>query len=66
MLPQFWWGMSPKERKTSVDIVGKYGENEYDIDSIDEINDTLLIPYAAMDQLRVCVAIAEEHSEAMH
>ena len=55
-------GVSPKERQTAVDIVGKYGVNTYDLSCIDEIHDTLLIPYTDMDQLHVCVVIAQEHS----
>ena len=60
-LPQFWWGVSPKYIQTAVDIVGKYGGDAYELVCIDEIHDTLLIPYADMDQLRVCVVVAEEH-----
>ena len=26
LLPHFWWEMSPKETKTAVEIVRKYGE----------------------------------------
>ena len=40
--------------------------NIYDLACIDEIHDTLLIPYTDMDHLRVCVVIAEEHSETIH
>ena len=57
--------MSPKERQTAVYIVGKYGENAYDLSCIYEIHDTLLIPYADMDQLRVCVVISEENLETI-
>ena len=53
--------MSPKERQTAVDIVSKYGEKSDNLACIDEIHDALLIPYGDMDQLRVCVVIAEEH-----
>ena len=48
-----------KREKTALDIVGKYGENSYDLACIDEIHDTFLIPYADMVQLRVFVFIAE-------
>ena len=58
--------MSPKERQTAVDIVGKYGENAYDLDCINDIRDTLLIPYADICQLRVCVVIVEEHLETIY
>ena len=40
-LPQFLWGVSPKERQTYVYIVGKYGGNVYDFACIDEIHDTI-------------------------
>ena len=41
-------------------------ENVYDLVWIGEIHDTLLIPYADMDQLRVCVVIAEEYLETIN
>ena len=51
--------MSPKEIQTAVDIVSKYGEKAYELARIDEIYYTLLIPYADMDYISVCVVIAE-------
>ena len=57
--------MPPKERQTDLYIVRKYGKNAYDLACIDEINETIFIPYADMDQLRVCVVIVEEHPETV-
>ena len=33
----------------------------YDLACIDEIHDTLLITYADMNQIRVCVVIEQKH-----
>ena len=49
-----------------MDIVRKYGENAHALVCIDEIHDTLLNPYADMDQLHVCVVVVEEHLETIH
>ena len=57
--------MSWKEIQAYVNIVRKYGENAYALACIDDIHETLLITYADMDQLRVCVVIAEENLETI-
>ena len=57
--------MHPRERKLAVDIVTKYGENSFDLACVDEIHETLKIPFSDMDNLRVCVYIGKEHPETL-
>ena len=65
LLPKFWWGMTPTGRKQIVNIVAKYGDNSFGLECLDELHESMNIPYTDMDNLRVCVYISNEHLETL-
>ena len=66
LLPSFWWGVNSENRQNTLDISRKYGDRSFSLECTDEMHRTLHIPYADMDNLRVCVYIAEEHPETIN
>jgi hypothetical protein len=63
LLPSFWHGMKPDERRLVVATVQKY--QGYSIDCLKELRDVCNIPIKDMQHLQVCVECAKEHAEQL-
>jgi hypothetical protein len=63
LLPSFWHGMKPDERRLVVASVQKY--QGYSIDCLKELQDVCSIPIKDMQHLQVCIECAKEHAEQL-
>jgi hypothetical protein len=63
LLPSFWHGMKPDERRLYVATVRKY--QGYSIDCLKELRDVCSIPIKDMQHLRVCIECAKEHAKQL-
>jgi len=60
LLPSFWHGMTPQEKKKAVTIIDKHG-GEYNLDCIQELVRDVSIPIKDLQSLCLCYDLAKEH-----
>ena len=58
LLPSFWHGMTPVEKKLVVGVVEKHGS--YNVECCQELHHSCHIPYKDIPNLRVCIQSALE------
>jgi len=64
LLPSFWHGMKPAERKVVMTIVSTHG-GSFSPDCLQQLHTECRIPYSQLSDLRVCVYISTEHPETI-
>ena len=60
MLPSFWHGMEIAEKKSAVSILATH-EGKYSVACVRELHMKLHVPLSEMQNLRVCLELAEEN-----
>ncbi len=60
LLPAFWHGMTPTEKRQIVDVFSRH-EEVYTADCIMEMRNTCRIPTANMQSIRMCLALARDN-----
>jgi hypothetical protein len=63
LLPEFWHGMAPDEKKLVVNIINKNGE--FDVDCVKELYSQCHVPLKDMQHIRICYELAKEHPEQL-
>jgi hypothetical protein len=64
LLPSFWHGMTPDERKCAIATVVKH--EGYSIECLKELRDVCHILVKDMQHLRVCIECANDHPEQLY
>lgn len=64
MLPTFWHGMQPADRKVVMTVIQSHG-GLYTPGCLEQLHTECNIPYSHMNDLRVCVNIANSHPETL-
>ena len=64
LLPSFWKGMSEAERKIVMTIMST-NQFKYTATALQQLHKECTIAYGQMNDLRVCVIIAQEHPESL-
>ena len=60
LLPSFWHGMTPEEKKQAVAILVTTHEGKYSVACLREMHTKLHVPLPDMQNLRVCLELAAE------
>ena len=60
LLPGFWHGMSPAEKRQTFDIFSRH-EQVYSSNCVNEMRNTCHIPSAMMQSIRMCLALARDN-----
>lgn len=64
LLPEWWWGMTPSEKAKVTEVVAKH-EDSYCVGCLRELHTTCSIPYAQMNDVRVCIVVAREFPDTL-
>jgi hypothetical protein len=62
LLPLFWHGMTPAERKVVMTVFQSHA-CKYSAACLKMLHVECKLPYSQMNDVRVCVLVAREHSE---
>ena len=60
MLPSFWHGMEPADRKVIMTIMQSHGFR-YTADSLKQLHTECSLPFSQLTDIRVCIIIARQH-----
>jgi hypothetical protein len=64
LLPSFWHGMQPANRRVMTTIMGSHGWR-FTPDCINQIHLECNLLYSQMNDLRICLLITQEHPETV-
>jgi hypothetical protein len=64
LLPSTWHGMEPAERRAVMTVLESH-DFQYTAASLQQLHTECRIPYAQMNDVRVCVLIARQHPETL-